>query len=148
MDGEKAILLAKSGLLADLQQCGLHKLKSCAKRVQYKSNVQKNNRKFAISPSWDELKPLLARSMAAASSQDGKLKRNEVSALKPEEHRTYLIKLNFISMHSTILAKLECFMDYNTLKRNRVQLAAQRRWPGNSIQVFKGMGPALLPGVT
>ena len=94
MDGEKAILLAKSGLLADLQQCGLHKLKSCAKRVQYKSNVQKNNRKFAISPSWDELKPLLARSMAAASSQDGKLKRNEVSALKPEEHRTYLIKLN------------------------------------------------------
>ena len=79
VDGETAIMLAANGLPADLQRCGLYKLKSCAK--------------FRTLFSFTAPAPCsnAGESSVAASSmgQDRKLSLLEVRSLRAEERRTY-----------------------------------------------------------
>ena len=80
VDGETGILLATSGLLADLQACGLHQVKDC---ITFRQSFS-----FAATPCSKAGEPLVAGNVA----DDRKLKKAEVSRLRPEEKRTYLIK--------------------------------------------------------
>ena len=79
VDGETSILLATSGLLADL-----HQVKDC---ITFRQSFS-----FAATPCSKAGEPLAAANLRTSCNEDRKLKKSEVSQLRPEEKRTYLIK--------------------------------------------------------
>ena len=79
VDGETGILLATSSLLADLQACGLHQVKDC---ITFRQSFS-----FAATPCNKAGEPFVAANM---SNDDRKLKKSEVSRLRPEEKKDIL----------------------------------------------------------